>query len=150
MCFDLLSLLKVHKEAEYCLCLSNVLAIQGLLEDKRWNKAQTERSWQQPNVLLDWEGNENLIQEVIHYWHEWLGPVFIGSTFAWVRQTMCFLFSLQEIDPAELRPELPLNLWLIFIVHFWGWRICSITRGCHSWISITGTPLERGPPLSEP
>ena len=145
MRFKLFSLLELHKEVECCLCPSNVLAIQGLLQDKRWNEAQMERSWQRPNILLGQEGNENQIQEVIHYWHEWHEPVFIGSAFASVKQPMCFLFSFQEIGLAEIRPELPWNLWLVFIVQFLGWRICSITRGCHSWISITDTPRKKRP-----
>lgn len=75
--------------------------------------------------------------------------VFIGYSDGWVRQTMCFPFTIQEIGHDKLWPELQINSSLVCIVHFLGWRICSITHGCHSWLSITGTP-QRGPHCQDP
>lgn len=34
------------------------------------------------------------------------------------RLPICFPFSIQEIAWAELQPKVPVNLWLVCIVHF--------------------------------
>lgn len=122
---------------------NNVLPIQGLLEDKPRSEAQTQHCWHRLKVLFGGGGNENQIQEVTHYWPKWYSPVFIGTSSSWVRQPMCFPFSVQEIGWAKAQAGLPVKLWSVCIVHFLGWQICSITRCCHRWLSITSAPQER-------
>lgn len=120
---------KVSCKGRALFLLNTALPIQGYIKDEVRLKRRTADSGSM--FSLGERGNEYQIQDVTHYWREWHSPVFIGSSSAWVRQSMCFLFSIQEIGWAALGPELPIKAMPCLHCSFLG-MTALLT---HPWLS---------------